>query len=210
LDKTGHLEIEIMGIEQIITKIVDEAREETSKIRDEYSKQVKELNSSWDNEKKMRLETLEKDLKTITAREMDRQVIAEKLEAKKRKLAIKRTVVDEAFKIAREEFLKTPKDKYLPIIANIVATSALTGKETIVLSKTDSSKIGNDVVKKANELATARGLEGSFTLGKPSETLEGGAILKDDSVEIRQTISELVNEVRQNTEGRVLKALFEE
>lgn len=199
-----------MGIEQIITKIVDEAREETSKIRDEYSKQVKELNSSWDNEKKMRLETLEKDLKTITAREMDRQVIAEKLEAKKRKLAIKRTVVDEAFKIAREEFLKTPKDKYLPIIANIVATSALTGKETIVLSKTDSSKIGNDVVKKANELATARGLEGSFTLGKPSETLEGGAILKDDSVEIRQTISELVNEVRQNTEGRVLKALFEE
>jgi hypothetical protein len=158
----------------------------------------------------MRLETLEEELKAITAREMSRHVIAEKLEAKKRLLTIKRALVDEAFASARKEFLALGKDKYLPIMVNIVATSALTGEETVILNATDSSEIGKDVINGANVIAEKLGLKGSLTLGEPSSELEAGAILKQGSVEIKRTIDELMLEVRQNIEGRVLKALLEE
>lgn len=199
-----------MGIEQIISRIVDEAREETTRIRSEYDEKAAKMRTLWEEERTMRLETLEEELKAVTAREMSRQIIAEKLEAKKRLLAIKRKLVDEAFDSARKEFLTVGKDKYLPLMANIVATSALTGEETVVLNKKDSKEIGKDVIEKANKIAEKLGLKGSLTLGEPDSELEGGAILKKGSVEIRRTIDELVHEVRQNVEGRVLKALLEE
>jgi vacuolar-type H+-ATPase subunit E/Vma4 len=199
-----------MGIEQIISRIVDEAREETTRIRSEYDDKAAKMKASWNDERTMRLETLEEELKAITAREMSRHVIAEKLEAKKRLLTIKRALVDEAFASARKEFLALGKDKYLPIMVNIVATSALTGEETVILNATDSSEIGKDVINGANVIAEKLGLKGSLTLGEPSSELEAGAILKQGSVEIKRTIDELMLEVRQNIEGRVLKALLEE
>jgi V/A-type H+-transporting ATPase subunit E len=199
-----------MGIEQIISRIVDEAREETTKIRSEYDSKVDKMKSIWDEERTMRLEALEEELKAITDREMSRQIIAEKLEAKKRLLAIKRKLVDQAFDMARKEFLTIEKDKYLPIMANIVATSALTGEETVVLSIKDNKEIGKDVIKAANEIAKNLGLKGSLTLGEPSSELDGGAILQQNNVEIRRTVDELILEVRENIEGKVLKALFKE
>lgn len=199
-----------MGIEQIITRIVDEAREETTRIRDEYAQKVKALESSWDEEKKIRQEALEEELRTIETREMDRQVITEKLEARKSILAIKRELVDQAYNAAKEEFLKISDKEYLPIMVNIVISSALTGDETILLSKKDHKSIGKELVKKANEKAKELGLNGCFELGDPCEDIEGGIVLKSDSVEIRRTVNELVLEVREKTEGSVMKALFED
>ena len=199
-----------MGIEQIITRIVDEAREETTRIRDEYAKKVDTLNAAWDEEKKIRLEALEDELKTIKSREMDRQVITEKLEARKSILAIKRELVDQAFESAKEEFLKISKDEYLPIMVNIVASSALSGEEAILLNKNDHKSIGKELVKKANDRRSEMGLKGDFTLGDPVDDIDGGAILKSDYVEISRTVEELILEVREKIEGSVLEALFED
>ena len=198
-----------MGIEQIVAKIIDEAREKAAAIRADLEAKVATSEKRWQEEESHRRSEASEALQAATARERDRLITAEKLEERKRRLALRRELVDEAFQMARAAFLDLPKDKYKPLLAAMVASAAITGDEEVVLSKDDHSAMGKDVVDEANKLLKKRGLEGKLTLTDESGTQEKGAILRRSRVECRRTLDELLLEVREKIEGKVASVLFE-
>ena len=198
-----------MGIEQIVAKIIDEAREKAAAIRADLDAKVETLEKRWAEEESHRRSEASEALEAATTRERDRLLTAEKLEERKRRLALRRELVDEAFQLARAAFLDLPNDKYKPLLSAMVASAAITGDEEVVLSKSDHSSLGKDVVSEANSLLKAKGMEGKLTLAAEAGTHQKGAVLRRSRVECRRTLDELLLEVREKIEGKVAAVLFE-
>jgi len=198
-----------MGIEQIVSKIIDEARERAKTQRSEFETKTKTIESRWAEEMTLRTKEAHAATDDAVTREHDRIVTIERLESRKRHLALRRELVDKVFEKARVAFLELPKKKYQDILALIIADSAETGEETVVLSARDHSGIGKKVVEEANGILEGRGSTAALTLASSPGPLEAGAILRMDRVEIRRTLGELLRELRERLEGRIASVLFE-
>ncbi len=199
-----------MGIEQIVSKIIDEAREKAAVLRSGYEAKITKLEERWTEENKIRLTEAGEAIEAATKRERDRLITAENLDSRKRSLALKREIVDLAFDKARNAFLELPEKTYRSLLAQLIAKAAISGKEEIILDKKSHGLFGEKLVKDANELLKKRGLDTELHLGSPSAQLKAGAILRQQRMEIRRTLDELLLEVRERLEGSVAETLFEE
>lgn len=199
-----------MGIEQIVGKIIDDAREKAAAIRADLDEKVARLEERWKEEQGIRRSEASDALDAATARERERLLTAEKLESRKRRLGLKRELVDDAFAKARDAFLELPDKEYRPLLANLIASAALTGTEEVILGEKDHKKFGKKVVADANELLEARGLEKQLTLADEPGPHDAGAVLRHNRVEVRRTLDELILEVRERLEGSVATVLFED
>ena len=198
-----------MGIEQIVSKIIDEARDKASAIRADLDAKVDAVEKRWQDEEAMRRSEAKEALDSACERERDRLVTAEKLEARKRRLALRRELVDEAFKKARSAFLDLPTEKYRPLLTEMVLSAVISGEEEVILGSRDHSSIGEDVVAKANEILEKRGMKGKLRLAPEAGSHDAGAVLRHDAVECMRTLDELLLEVREKIEGRTASVLFE-
>jgi len=198
-----------MGIEQIVAKIIDEAREKAAVIRADFDAKVAEAERRWTEEQGTLRTEAETSTTAAAARERDRVVTAERLEMRKRRLALRRELVDEAFTKAREAFLALPETTYRPLLARFVAEATISGTEEVVLGSRDHQAFGKTVVNEANALLQRDGRKADLKLASEPGTHDAGAVLRQDRVQIRRTLDELLLETRERIEGRVAAILFE-
>ena len=199
-----------MGIEQIVTKIIDEARDKAAEIRTDFDERADVLERKWAEECELRKKEHTASVAEAVRKERERMITTEKLESRKRLLAVRRGLVDEAFAKAHKAFLDLPDEKYRPLLARLIAGASEAGTETVILSKRDRKSLGKQVVTEANELLKEDGKEASLTLADEEGTFDAGAILCHERVEIRRTLDELLGEIRERVEGQVASILFKE
>ena len=159
------------------------------------------------------------------------------LEARKTALAAKQEMVERAYALALEKLCTLPEEKYITVLAELMAEAAATGREEVLFSDRDRERVGKAAVAKANELlarktapelpreltetrvgaildkavasvsAIAQGTA-MLTLSPETRPMSGGFILQDQRVEVNCTFDTLVRLQRAETAGAVAKKLF--
>ena len=225
------------GIEKITQMIQSEAQTEIDGVLEAARRDAAETAARY--EAQARAETAElaaKQEKAAAERE-ERLVSVAQLEARKTALAAKQEMVERAYALALEKLCTLPEEKYITVLAELMAEAAATGREEVLFSDRDRERVGKAAVAKANELlarktapelpreltetrvgaildkavasvsAIAQGTA-MLTLSPETRPMSGGFILQDQRVEVNCTFDTLVRLQRAETAGAVAKKLF--
>ena len=152
-------------------------------------------------------------------------------------VAAKQEVLSEAFEQALEKLCALPEEEYIQLLTGMVLQAVSTGREQLVFSPRDRSRIGKQVVVAANEAlvkAVAPELPDSLTdsrvgallgkvvnsaaaqitgtgllsLAEETRPIRGGFILVDGPVEVNCSFETLVRLQREKLENQAAELLF--
>lgn len=129
-----------------------------------------------------------------------------RMEAKKELLALKQEMISRSFDKAAEMLVSLPEADYAALLAKLAASASVTGGEEIVLNAADRARVGEAVVKAANEKL---GDKGALTLSEATGAFDGGLILRRGNIEVNCTSSLLVELCRGELSAAVAGVLFE-
>ena len=192
------------GTDNIIAHIKADAQAKVDAITAEAEKQCADIREEYNNKAKgIYVDVITKGEKAgeelIESRE---RIIG--MEAKKEILATKQEMVSKAFETAEKQILSMPMEEYLKFLTGLIAKSAVTGTEEIVLNETDAASIGKDLIKMANEQIKG----GKFKLSKEKGDFAGGLILKRGNIEANCTVELLIELCKTELSADVAKILF--
>ena len=129
-----------------------------------------------------------------------------RMEAKKALLALKQEMISRSFDVAAKKLASLPDAQYVALLGNLAAKASVTGEEEIVLNAADRARLGDAVVKAANEqLGDKGGLRLSGSVGD----FDGGLILRRGNIEVNCTTSLLVELCRGDMSAAIADVLFE-
>ncbi len=226
------------GIEKITAKIAQDAWEEIARLDRETQEQTASLLSQAKAQgEKESAELLAQGEKAAGER-LERLQSAAKMEGRKLELAAKQEVLSQAFDLALEKLRALPEEEYVKLLARLVLEASTTGKEQLIFSAKDRSRVGKQVVVAANEALASQaapGLPGSIaeskvgaflgkvvnttaamvngtamlTLSQETRDIQGGFIMVDGDVEINCAFETLVRLQREKLEKKVADVLFQ-
>lgn len=159
------------------------------------------------------------------------------MEGRKELLAAKQEMVSKAFDLALEKLCALPDEEYVALLAKLAVAAATTGREQLIFSQKDRTRVGKAVVTAANEIlakAVAPKLPnevtdtkagsildkvvtgasallagtGMLTLSEQTRPIRGGFILSDGDVEVNCAFETLVRLQRSEISGDVADVLF--
>ena len=129
-----------------------------------------------------------------------------RMEAKKTLLALKQEMISRSFDKAAEMLVSLPEEQYVALLAKLAAAASVTGEEEIVLNAADRARVGEAVVKAANEKL---GEKGKLMLSGSTGEFDGGLILRRGNIEVNCTSSLLVELCRGEMSAAIAGVLFE-
>jgi V/A-type H+-transporting ATPase subunit E len=195
-----------MNAEQVIEKILSEAKAEADKITAEAKSNVAAAQSGLDK-------TLSEFAKETTAlaeaagTEHKEQMLAgARMFLQKDYLALKCDLLDEVFVKAIEKIKNLSDDEYLSFIESLMVKAVETGGEEVIVGK-DETRITDTFIKQVNrKLGT--GFKGNLLLSTDKANIAGGFILRRDKVRINVSTEVLVDQARENLEMELAEELF--
>lgn len=183
------------NLENLINKIIEDARIEADRIMEESAKTNKnilESKISEANEKKKKI--LEKAANEATMIK-DRIVSNAELKVRDEKLKIKQEIIDKVFDLAKKRLKELTEDEYIKFLTNNLKSMNLKGTEILIVPENMKAK-----VKSAESLPKI----------SDDETVDSGFILKDGDVTINFSIDSLVDYLREELEAVIAQHLFKE
>ncbi len=159
------------------------------------------------------------------------------MERRKLELSAKQEVLSEAFDQALERLCTLPDEEYIQLLTALVLRAVTTGREQLIFSQKDRSRIGKAVVVAANEAlvkevapelpdsltdskvgaflgkmvnsATAQITgTGLLTLSEETRPIRGGFILVDGPVEVNCSFESMLRLQREKLEKPAAEILF--
>lgn len=121
-------------------------------------------------------------------------------------LACKQELIAATLEKAKESFYKMADAEYFNALVSIVETYATNGKGELYLSDKDLKRVPADFEGRINELAKKKG--GELKLSADSTDIDGGFILKYDSVEENCSITALFDNSHEILVDLLQKLLF--
>ena len=225
------------GLDKITARITADAQAQADAILREGEAQARAIAQDW--EKKAQAESgaiLAQGEKAAQERRERLDSMAQ-MEGRRLLLGAKQEMISQAFDAALEKLLSLPQEEYVELLAKLCVKAASTGREELIFSPADKTKVGMKVAARANELlakAVAPKLPEAATQGKLGAVLEttvnavtaiakgtamitvsdetrdikGGFIMVDGDVEINCAFETLVRLQREKLEKEVADTLF--
>ena len=194
------------GIDKITQRITEQIDREIAEIQAKAKEQADAITADYAARIKKETEDILAHGKTAAAEREERLASMAQMEAKKAELAIKQEMLTRAFDLALEKLCALPDEQYTEFLASLAAKAASTGKETVILSQKDRTRVGKAVVTKANELI---GAGGALTLSEKTRPIKGGLILSDGAVEFNCTFETMIRLKKTEMAGEVASILFQ-
>ena len=171
------------------------AKEKCDAIREDYAKQAAEAYA----------ERIRAGVKSC-ADEGESAARLGRMEAKKALLAVKQEMISRSFDKAAQMLVDLPEEQYVALLAKLAAQASVTGEEEIVLNAADRARVGEAVVKAADEKL---GEKGKLTLSDAAGEFDGGLILRRGNIEVNCTTALLVELCRGEMSAAIAGVLFE-
>ena len=225
------------GIEKITGRIAADTEAEIASIQAEARRQADEITARYEAQAKREAEEIAARGRRSAEERQARLASVAQLDARKLELAAKQEVLSEAFEQALEKLCALPEEEYIQLLTGMVLQAVSTGREQLVFSPRDRSRIGKQVVVAANEAlvkAVAPELPDSLTdsrvgallgkvvnsaaaqitgtgllsLAEETRPIRGGFILVDGPVEVNCSFETLVRLQREKLENQAAELLF--
>lgn len=183
------------NLDNLVQKILDDAKERASNIIEDANKFKKELIDSKvkeanENKKKIiEKATLEANLLK------ERAISGAELKARNEKLKAKQEIIDKVFNIAKERLKNLDEDIYVSYLTSTLKTLKLSGEEIIIVPE--------KMRKKVKSL-------GLFPKVSEEESVDSGFLIKDKGIILNYTFDSLIDYYREELETEVAQSLFKE
>ena len=192
------------GIEKLTQQITAEAQTEIDTILAEAREKADAITAEYaQRAEKAAAERLAKGTEAAAQRE-ERLIAMADMERRKDLLAAKQDMVGKAFDKALEQLSSLSDEEYVAMLTKLVIAASTSGKEKLIFSQKDRTRVGKSVVLAANE---ALG-DGNLTLSEQTRPMCGGFILSDGAIEVNCTFETLVRLQRGEIAGEVASVLF--
>ena len=196
------------GIEKITDRILSEAREEAEAIKAEASAKAEEILADYEGQAKETYEARMESGKKEAADAADRKIRAAGLQSRKDVLAAKQEMIEAAYAAAKETILNMPEAEYIEFLAEKASRASVSGTEQIALNEADQKKIGDALVKAANEKLAAAGKKAELSLSQETAAITGGLFLREKDISVNCSIDSLMAICREELDVKVSKVLF--
>lgn len=225
------------GINKITQKIAQDAQAEINRLMAETEEKVQAIRASAAAQAQEEAEAIVERGRAAAGERLERLESASQLERRKLELAAKQEVLGEAFDLALEKLCTLPEKDYIDLLTKLALEASSSGKEQLIFSPKDRSKVGKQVVMAANDAlvkerapslpeevskskvgtlvdklihnTTAIMTGGGLTLSEQTRDIKGGFIMVDGDVEINCAFETLVRLQREKLEKKVADALFQ-
>ena len=192
------------GIEKITRRIEQDIQAQVDELTAQARQKADELSARYAAQARQESQAILARGEQAAAERLERLESAAGLEHRKLLLASKQQVLGEAFALALDRLCSLPEKEYIDLLAKLSANASQTGKEQLLFSAEDRSRVGKQVVMAANALLGS----GMLTLSEHTRPIRGGFILSDDEVEVNCTFETLVRLQREKLEKEVADILF--
>lgn len=225
------------GIEKITGRIDEDVQKEIDALNAEARAKADAITRDYEAKAKAESEAILKKGEQNAALRGERLGSVAQLESRKLTLAAKQEMVERAFQQALADLVGLPDEEYVSLLAALAAQASRTGREQVILSQKDRTRLGKQIVSAANEIlakkvapklpgeltdskygaildkvvtgasAVLNGT-GMLTLAEESRPMAGGLILKDDKVETNCSFEVLIHLQRDALAAEVAQTLF--
>ena len=225
------------GIEKITARIRADADAELAQLREQTETQILEIQAQAKAQMDQERTAILARGRRAAEERLERLKSAAQLERRKLELAAKQEVLSEAFEQALEKLCALPEEEYIQLLTGMVLQAVSTGREQLVFSPRDRSRIGKQVVAANEALVKAVAPElpdsltdsrvgallgkvvnsaaaqitgtGLLSLAEETRPIRGGFILVDGPVEVNCSFETLVRLQREKLENQAAELLFE-
>ena len=195
-----------MEAEQVIEKILADAKDEAVKIKKQAEKKQAAEQEIFDEqlqEHKKHTKILAKKL----AKEKKLHILAgARMNIAKEHLTEKNKILDEVFEQARENLKNLPDEQYRDLITNLMLEAVETGDEEVIIDK-EEKRIDTALIEQVNtKLGSDR--KGNLKLSDEKMPVGAGFILRKGKVKTNVSIEVLLSRARNELEIDLAKDLF--
>ncbi len=199
-----------MSLEKIIERITQESLAQANEIigqaRHQASVILSQARAEAASQAKSRVEQAQREADNLAQRE---KAIAQ-LELRKNMLAAKQELISAIYKNVAEKIATMPDKEYVLFIKNQVLNAVETGKEQIIFSPTEASRVGNKFISEINQELKKAGRAGELTVGPPSNQMTRGFLLLQGPIALNYSLDSILVRLREETELKVAEILFKE
>ena len=225
------------GLDKITERIDADAKAEAGRILADAQAKADAIAAEWAEKARRETDDILARGKKNAAERQERLASVARLEGRKKLLGAKQEMLGKAFDRALEQLLGLPEEEYVELRAAMAAKASVTGRESVAFSKRDRSRVGKQVVTRANEILARRVAPklpeeltsstagaildkvvtagsallagtGMLTLAEETRPIRGGFILAADGVEMNCAFETLVRLARPELERQVADVLF--
>ncbi len=195
-----------MNAEQVVDKILSQAREEAEKINAE----AKEKLAHQQEELAKKLEEYRDQTKRLAGQAAEekrlRLLAGARLELRKENLATKRRLLEEVFTSAGQKMKEMGDDEYRELMSKLITKAAQAGDEEIIVGRNES-RINAELVKQINnQLGSNK--KANLKLSENKGNFDTGFVLRRGKVKVNVTLPVLLAQARENLEIELAKELF--
>ena len=197
---------DIMEAEQVVEKILADAKAEADKKKKEAeAKEAAEqakLTEQLDEYKKQ----TELLAKKAGEDEKSHILAAARMDIAKQYLAEKRKILGEVFEQARRQLQDLPDEEYRALIKKLILDAVETGDEEVVID-TNEGRIDHEFIKEINR-ELGPDYKSDLRLSDQRQDLGAGFILKRGKVKTNVSLEVLLDQARKELEIELAKELF--
>lgn len=197
-----------MNAEQVVNKILSEAKAKAEKIvneakrrADEMIEETKAEQTEYDKQSQQLAQDAARDKR-------ERMLAGARMANAKQLLAARVNILDSVFTEAKEQVRAMPDDQYLDLMKNLLKNAVETGDEEMIIGR-DENRLNQDFLKQVNR-ELGPGFQGNLRLSESRGEFSGGFILSRGRIRVNATIDVLVDQVRQTLEPELIEDLFSE
>jgi len=199
---------DIMEAEQVVEKILADAKAEAEKIK----KQADDQEAAEQAKLSEQLDEYNKQTELLAKKagedEKSHILAAARMDIAKEYLTEKRKILNEVFEQARRQLQNLPDEEYRDLIKKLILDAVETGDEEVVVD-TKEKRIDREFIKKINsELAS--GKKGDLRLSDQKQDIGAGFILKRGKIKTNVSMEVLLGQARKELEIELAKELFSE
>jgi V/A-type H+-transporting ATPase subunit E len=195
-----------MNAEQVVDKILSQARADAGAITDEAKAKAASQQAQTDAE----LAEFDKQTQTLAQAaaedKLRRMQAGARMAHAKQMLAVKSEILQEVFDKALQRLNQLPDEPYLELMKKLMIQAVETGDEEVIVGKNET-RLNEEFIKKVNRDLGA-GFKGNLRLSAQRADIAGGFLLSRGRVQVNVSTEVLINQVRESMEMELGGDLF--
>jgi len=196
-----------MGAEEVIEKILADARAEAEKIKKESQEKEAAEQAKLDEQLKEYRKQTEVIAQKAGKDKKLHLLAAARMDIAKEYLAGKRKILDKVFAQARERLQNLPDADYRQLITKLMLNAVETGDEEVIIDKNET-RIDQDFINEVNKQLSSNS-KGKLKLSDERHNIGAGFILRRGRIKNNVTLDVLLTQARKELEIELAKKLFE-
>jgi V/A-type H+/Na+-transporting ATPase subunit E len=191
-----------MNADQVVEKILSQAREEAKKITAAAHEAAQKENQRLEKETADYRRDTNKLAEAAGQDKLSRMLAASRMQNAKDILSAKGRILDELFARVKQRVEQLPDNEYLELMKRLLQKCVQSGHEEVIIGKNEA-RINQAFINKVNTEAKS-----DLRLSEIREDIGGGFILSSGKVRINSSTDVLVNQLRDKMEMELAAELF--